>query len=363
MLLATERGMRSIVFDARHGYLSLSNSARAGTLVLASAHVVNRASRWTPVELGACVLGPARAGQPVRAPALARLDGKIYLHQPSFGSVREHSLCQLERASQWFVPRDRALKLCSGAQCRRLWMTAVQAWRGQLFTNAGAGPNVLASADGGQGWHALLGSVDRVDRVDRVDNSACPHAPFRIVDQRLLTGGACPPGAALRAYQMAPDGVSLASGEPLPVTLPDLENRNVQFIGPAGRALFAGLEGALLRSTDGARSFQFVMHYPRAGAHYPTIGSLLGLRNRPDVLLAAGADQASGRPYLAVSRDGGGRWTDLSASLPGYDRSGLAGAAQVTSLIEDPLGRILLTLNLEPQSRGHLVLLTLDGVD
>lgn len=89
MLLATERGMRSLVFDAHHGYLSLSNTASAPSLVLRTGAVVNRASAWLPLELEECALGPARGGQPLRAPALARLEGKIYLFQPTFGSAKD----------------------------------------------------------------------------------------------------------------------------------------------------------------------------------------------------------------------------------------------------------------------------------
>lgn len=355
VILASERGMRSIVFDARGSYLSLSNSATAGTEVLRSGAIVNRASVWSPITLGACALGPARAGEPVRSPALTRLDGKIYLFQPTFGSAKEHSLCQFERALEWFAPRDEGLRVCSGLYCERLWMTDLQASGGQLFSNAGAGLNVLASADQGRSWRALLGSVN---------NYVCTHSAFRIVGQRLLTGGECPLDIAfLRAYRLAPDGVSLASTEPLAVTLPPLENRNVQFIKEAGGRVFAGVEGGLLRSTDGALSFQFVIYAPPEGPNYPYIGSLLALRNRPDVLLVGGFDKANGRPYLALSRDGGKRWTDISRGLPGYDRPGFDATAQVTSLVQDGLGRILLTLNLDQDSKGRLVLLTLQGLD
>ena len=259
VLLATERGMRSLVFDAHHGYLSLSNTASAPSLVLRTGAVVNRASAWLPLALEQCALGPARGGEPLRAPALARLDGKIYLFQPTFGSAKEHSLCQFERAMEWFAPRDQGLRVCTGLYCERLWMTDLQAARGQLLANAGGGVNVLASADEGQHWRALLGSVE---------SDACTHAPFRIAGQRLLTGGACPPGSALlRAYALASDGVSLASDQPLPLVLPAHENGSVQFLGEAGGRVFAALEGALLRSTDGARSFQFVIRQlPRGGS-------------------------------------------------------------------------------------------------
>ena len=355
VILESERGMRSIVFDARASYLALANSALAGTQVLRSGAIVNRSSVWTPITLADCALGPARDGQPVRAPALTRLDGKIYLFQPTFGSAKAHSLCQFERALEWFAPRDEGLRVCSGLYCERLWMTELQAYRGQLFSNAGAGLNVLTSVDQGRSWRALLGSVD---------NDVCTHSAFRIVGNRLLVGGECPLDMAfLRAYPLAPDGVSLASTEPLPVTLPPLDNRNVQFIREAGGRVFAGVEGGLLRSTDGGLSFQFVINAPLQGPNYPYIGTLLALRNRPDVLLVGGSDKANGKPYLALSRDGGKRWTDLSPSLPGYDRTGFDAVTQVTSLVQDGLGRILLTLNLDQDSKGRLVLLTLQGVD
>jgi hypothetical protein len=214
---------------------------------------------------------------------------------------------------------------------------------------------VLASADDGRNWRALLG---------RVENGACTHSAFRSIGQRLLVGGKCPLDIGfLRAYELAADGVSLASSEPLPLALPALDNRNVQFIRSVGAAVFAGVEGGLLRSTDSARSFAFVIQHPVEGPNYPYITGLLSLRGRPSVLLAAGFDKASGKAYLAISRDAGERWTDVSASLPSSDRAPLEGAAQVTSLIQDPLGRILLTLNLNQDSQGRLVLLTLGGVD
>ncbi len=108
VVLATERGMRSIVFDARGSYLSLSNTSTARTEVLRTGAIVNRASLWTPLELAACGLGPARAGAPLRSPALARLDGKIYLYQPTFGSANQHSLCHRHAAGVAQPPGARA---------------------------------------------------------------------------------------------------------------------------------------------------------------------------------------------------------------------------------------------------------------
>lgn len=127
--------------------------------------------------------------------------------------------------------------------------------------------------------------------------------------------------------------------------------------------MFVGVAGGLLRSTDGALSFRFVIRQRLDGPNYPYKGSLLARRNRPDSVLAAGFDKANGKPCLAVSTNGGARWTDVSRSLPGYERTGFEGTSEVTSLIQDPLGRILLTLNLNQESQGRLVLLTLGGVD
>jgi hypothetical protein len=350
VLLATERGMGSIVFDAGHSYLALSNTPHAPSMVLRSGVVVNRASQFVPLDLQACALGPARDGQAPRLPRLRRLNGRIYLFQPTPGSAKEHALCQYERALEWFAPRDDGLRLCQGVQCERLWMTELHSARGQLLSNAGAGPNVLVSADQGASWRAVIGSVER---------HGCEHGTFQIVGQRLFVAAACPHAlAGLRAYQLAGDGVSLASGEPLPLVWPDLQGRAPGVLGQAGASVFAAVAGGLLRSADGGASFAFVIGHPRSGPHTPQVNTLLALRNREHVLLAAGTDLASGHAYLALSVDGGQRWTDVSASLPDHQRR-----ASVTSLTQDPLGRILLTLTLQAPVQGRLVLLTLGRLD
>jgi hypothetical protein len=232
-------------------------------------------------------------------------------------------------------------------------MTDLQAYRGQWLANAGGGANVLASADGGRSWRALLGDAAR---------APCAHGAFALAGARLLAGGDCGEGAFLRAYALAPDGVALASQAPLALQLPPLEGRRVRFIGQAGGQVFAALDGALLRSADGARSFHYVLRAAPDGASFPVIARVLALRHRPQVLLAGGADRATGQAYLAVSRDGGRAWTDISASLPAAG-PGAAGPARLTSLLQDRLGRIVLTLNLAPAAQGRLVLLTLTGLD
>ena len=118
----------------------------------------------------------------------------------------------------------------------------------------------------------------------------------------------------------------------------------------------------LLRSDDGGRSFKFVIRHPiEGGKMYPYVQNFLSLKNKPNVIVVGGFDKANARPYLAWSADGGDNWTDVSAMLPGYNRgagdTSLAG--QVTSLVEDPQGRILLTLNEDETAKGKLIQLTL----
>lgn len=354
VLLSTERGMRSIAFDTHHTYLSLSNSREQSSAVMRSGKIINRLSRWTGVELGPCALGPAPAGQVLRAPALARLAGNIYLFQPALDGTQEHSLCQLERGYEWFQPRDDGLRACRTSACPRLSMTDLQTYDGLLVSNAGAGPNLLTLHQPSQRWHALLGSMER---------HACPHAAFRVTGRRVWLGAACqaaPP--YLRAYAIAQGGAALVPAAPL--VLPPLDQRRVRFISQAvGTSMFAAVDGALLKSTDGGTTFRYVILHAGGSHQFPTIATLLTLRNRPQVLVAAGADSGTGKPYLALSADAGERWTDLSSILPGHADAQPAVAADVTSLAEDRAGRVLLTLNLQPGAQGRLVMLTLGGVD
>jgi len=224
----------------------------------------------------------------------------------------------------------------------------------RLYTNAGGGQNVLASNDGGAHWRVLTGFFDQ---------DICTHPAFEIVGDRLLVGGECPLDFAfLRAYQLAADGVSLASRDALPVALPELENRNVQFIQATGaQRVFAGVEGGLLRSEDGGKSFKFVIRHPLSGGgNYPYIRHLLALAGKPDTLVAGGFDKATQKPYLAWSKDGGTTWTDLSALLPGYVRNLDDGSvAAVTAIAEDPQGRVLVAVDEKEGAQGRLVLVTL----
>jgi photosystem II stability/assembly factor-like uncharacterized protein len=233
-------------------------------------------------------------------------------------------------------------------------MSDLQYANGRLYSNAGGAPNLLQSADHGKTWHALLG---------RLEASACYNQSFHILGSRLLVGGECPLDMAyVRAYQLTKDGAALASPEPLPVLLPELENRNIQLITsvPGTQRVFIGVEGGLLRSEDGGLSFKFVIRQPIASAEgYPYVTHLLSPANKPNVIVAAGFDKVTGKAYLAWSPDGGTSWTNLSKLLPGAERANNDLTAQVTSLSEDARGRLLLTMNEEIEKKGKLFKLTL----
>lgn len=359
VLATAAGGIDSIAFGGDSAWLSLSNTATTDTAVVHASLPLRADSAWTGVALGECGLAREDGGTwPLRAPSLRMLGSDLWLFQPWYDkgpdARPEHALCALSADRTTFVPRDAGLKACVGSTCTTLSMDELKQVNDRLYTNAGGGQNVLASNDGGAHWRVLTGFFDQ---------DICTHPAFEIVGDRLLVGGECPLDFAfLRAYQLAADGVSLASRDALPVALPELENRNVQFIQATGaQRVFAGVEGGLLRSEDGGKSFKFVIRHPLSGGgNYPYIRHLLALAGKPDTLVAGGFDKATQKPYLAWSKDGGTTWTDLSPLLPGYARNlDDASVAEVTAIAQDPQGRVLVTVNESKGAQGRLVLVTL----
>jgi hypothetical protein len=359
VLSSNTRGMESVVLRGDSAYVSVSNSATEGTAVLKAALPLSASSSWTAVPLGGCGLGPVGEFI-VRAPTLKMAGDTMWLMQPwaetSAPQAQEHAACTMTAQASSFAPRDQGLRACNDLFCSTLWMTEVKAVGTRLYTNAGAGENVFTSGDGGATWRVLRGQFDSM---------VCTHTKLHVIGDRLLVGGECPlDDAFLDAYQLSADGASLASQTKLPVSTPELENRNIQFIEsvPNSQRVFVGVEGGLLRSEDNGKSFKFVIHNPVEGAKaYPYVKSFVSLKNSPDTLVIGGFDKHNGKPYLAYSRDAGSNWTDLSALLPGFsapaDSEGRA--AMVTSIAEDPEGRLLLTLNEREDRQGRLLLLTL----
>ncbi|TFW32609.1 hypothetical protein [Massilia horti] len=357
VLANSQRGIQSIAFNGGKAYLALSNTTTEGTAVRKTSLPLHSTSIWNDVPLGDCALGPSNEYVITRSPTLKQLGDTVWLFQqwsdwPS--ATPEHSLCALAPQAITFVPHDEGLRACNDIFCETLWMKDLKQVGTRLYTNAGGGHNLLVSDTKAASWRLLRG---------RFDSSYCSHSAFHVVGDRLLTGGECPLDVAfLEAYQLTADGMGLASQDPIAITVPELENRMVQFIeSVAGtQRVFVGVEGGLLRSDDGGRTFKFVIRHPIDTKNYPYVRSFLSPAGKPNVIVVGGFDKVTAKPYLAWSADGGDKWTDLSTMLPGYGRTVNDGkTAEVTSLVQDPQGRILVTLNEEEDTKGVLMVLTL----
>ncbi len=126
---------------------------------------------------------------------------------------------------------------------------------------------------------------------------------------------------------------------------------------PAMRAIRIAADGNPSRHDAGDR---YAIRQPVAdNGSRVAITHLLSPSSHPDVTIAAGHDVASGKPYLAWSPDQGQRWIDLSGMLPGSDQIGGMHRTDITSLVEDARGRLLLTMNEDNAAKGRLMALTL----
>jgi hypothetical protein len=175
----------------------------------------------------------------------------------------------------------------------------------------------------------------------------CSEPAFEVIDNRVLMGGECPLDFAyLWGGTLQPDLLSwvVPGGELKPVSLPAIENRNVQFVERRedSSLVFAGIEGGLLKSIDKGTSFRFVLQYPIAGSQkFPYVQQILYPQSHPDLFVVAGFDKGITQAgYLAYSIDHGESWTDFStlAMTPELKSN------QVAFVKEDPYGRILVGL-------------------
>ena len=358
LLSSSARLMDSVVFYGGDAYVSLATSKTEGSGVLRAALPLSATSTWSPVGMGSC--GMAVHGDlMLRSPRLKMVGENMWLMQPWYDapqSAADPSVCTLMASTASFIPRDQDLKVCNEYFCETLSTQDIKQHGSRLYSNAGGGGNLLTSKDSGATWQVVRGAKESM---------MCYSAKFHFIGDRLLVGGECPLDMAfVESYQLNADGSALASQDKLPITLPDMENRNVQFIDSVAgtQQVFIGVEGGLMRSDDNGRSFSFVIHEPLAdGKGYPYIGAFLALKDKPSTLVIGGFDKMHGRPYLAWSKDGGSTWTDISSIVPGYANQ--AGdehsVGTVSAIAQDPQGRVLVVVNERADGQGRLLQLTL----
>lgn len=233
-------------------------------------------------------------------------DGAIYVLKTGLesgnGPATDRTFFRSSDGGATFVPLDDGLEECFGGYCAYLSASEAAFQGDTIFTNAGG--NLVASRDGGS-WVPLVGELAR---------QACYDPTFAVSGNRVLVGGECPLDDAYVRHGMLREGLLEWELEPADAVTPELENRNVQFIRviDGGPLVLAGIEGAILRSTDHGASWEYVyFHDIEDGVLYPYITQLLHL---PDsgAFLAGGFDKANMRPWLAWSDDEGRTWKDIS---------------------------------------------------
>ena len=273
----------------------------------------------------------AFAGEPIHAVAVH--EGVVYSAKGGVneaGTSPEHTLVRSTDHGLTFTNIDSGLLDCALPPCEYLVPTRIAFGPDRIYVNAGG--NVLASDDAGASWHQLYG----LQHQGKPTAQICP-VKFTVSGNRMLLGGECPLDMAwLRRGTLGSDLLTWAE-EPRAVTAPEMENRNVQFIRIlAEGVVFAGIEGALMKSTDGGATFRYVIHYDlEAPDRYPYIGHMVVSSRDPRVMIVGGFDKKNEVGYLAYSGDSGETWQDLS---------GLAGTAFVSLLAEDADGRVLVGL-------------------
>jgi hypothetical protein len=275
----------------------------------------------------------AFAGEEISA--LAIDDGVLYVGKGlrHYAVWPEHTLVRSRDHGSTFESADAGLYDCiANVECGYLVPEQIVPDGDRLFIEAGG--NLLVSADGGASWKHLVGIPSQSGKPTA---NSCP-ITFERFGETVLVGGECPlDNGFLRIGRLRPDLLGW-SEEPQLVTAPEMENGNVQFIRNLGGGIvFAGIEGALLKSTDGGRSFRYVIHYDlEALDRYPYIAQFVVSSRDPRVMLVGGFDKKNLVGYLASSDDGGESWQDASP---------LVGADYVSLLAEDADGRLLIGLD------------------
>jgi hypothetical protein len=226
-----------------------------------------------------------------------------------------HTLLKSTDQGRNYITLDDSLEECNGAFCRFPAANQIEFLpNGKILLSAGG--NLLVSGNGGVTWTVLYGVTSGGRPVTQV----CPMVYAR-KDLHVVIGGECPLDSGFVAvgdlksdfsdWQVPPRRLSL------PDEIPQLENRNAQFVANVGDDFFVGVEGGLLKSCDSGVTFRYVIRYPLSGGtKYPYPHQFLAPVKYPNVRVIAGFDKANMGPYLAWSADGGETWRDASALLP-----------------------------------------------
>ncbi len=285
-----------------------------------------------PRELGAGAPAELIAFDGRRVTALYLHDGSLYVlkqgEETRGDAATDHTFLRSDDGGDTFVPMDGGLEACLGNFCG--FMNSSQAaFDGErIYLNAGG--NFIVSEDDGETWTPLVGEMTP---------AACYDPSFELIGNRVLLGGECPLDRAyIRAGELE-EGALRWTSEPDSVITPDLENRNIQFLRHVENTsiVYAGIEGALLRSDDLGASFDFVLHYSDPVTEkYPYIGHMLISSADPDQIIIGGFDKRQVLAWLAYSTDGGTTWIDRSDLLqfPGFT------FRELVFLHEDAAGRI-----------------------
>lgn len=282
------------------------------------------------IEAGSEATLVAFAGREIRN--LVIHDGALYVLKATAEAVggpsTDRGLLRTVDGGATFEPLDDGLEECLGGYCSYLSPSEAAFDGDTLFSNAGG--NFLARSGSGP-WVALVGSLQQ---------QACYDPSFAVNGTSVLIGGECPLDTAYVRRARLREGMLEWEQPPADAITPSLGNRNVQFIRflGEGSTVIAGIEGAILRSSDGGASFGFALYYalddPRG---YPYVTELLDPSAGDGELLAGGFDKATMAPYLAWSRDEGRTWHDVSRAVtsahPGFD--------VLAFLHEDASGRLL----------------------
>lgn len=227
---------------------------------------------------------------------------RLYLTASSSGNVEGSwtSLARYDPASGETTRLDAGLQACAQGRCAPIGVSDIAIGKGVIVANAGGGRNLFASPDRGQTWIALKGTLSR---------QVCSPGAVALVSDVLITGGECPlDDAYLERGELTADGRRFA--KPLaPARTPDLENRMIRIVRPVAGAVFAGAEGAILKSADDGRSWQPVLHCTQGDTKYPYVSHFASANEGR--IVAAGFDKARGKAFGAASDDGGASWGRL----------------------------------------------------